>query len=66
MAERSSGRSWIRRLGANRDEAVGVGDAYGPGEDDGGDEKAGGAPWVAESAMNSPVVGEETATVSSL
>jgi hypothetical protein len=48
---RSSGRSWIRRPGANRDETVGVGDAHGLGENDRGDEKAGEAPWAAESTV---------------
>jgi hypothetical protein len=51
MAEKSFGRSWIRRPGANQDETVGVGDAHGLGEDDRGDEKAGKAPWAAESTV---------------
>jgi hypothetical protein len=51
MAEGSSGWRWIRRLATNRDGRDGVGAAHELGEDDGGDEKAGEAPWAAESTV---------------
>jgi hypothetical protein len=61
MAEKSSGRSWIRRLGANRDEQVGVEDAPGCGEHDGSGTESRGSPEWPEFDDFSPELEREMA-----